>query len=125
MLVNGRDDQAVTRAVASLREGGGSVDGLVFDVAHPEKVQAALAEIEIGKRNYPAAIRRYERLVERSGDPLYAERLSVAKHLWNDANLPPHFQRAAESTAIARLNRPTPLTSRRPRPASRNTSMRG
>jgi gluconate 5-dehydrogenase len=46
VLVNGRDDQAVTRAVASLREGGGSVDGLVFDVAHPEKVQAALTELD-------------------------------------------------------------------------------
>ncbi len=46
VLVNGRDDQAVTRAVASLREGGGSVDGLVFDVAQPEKVQAALTELD-------------------------------------------------------------------------------
>ena len=46
VLVNGRDDQAVARAVASLREGGGSVDGLVFDVAQPEKVQAALAELD-------------------------------------------------------------------------------
>ena len=46
VLVNGRDDKAVARAVASLREGGGSVDGLVFDVAQPEKVQAALAELD-------------------------------------------------------------------------------
>ena len=46
VLVNGRDDQAVARAVASLREGGGSVDGLVFDVAHPGKVQAALTELD-------------------------------------------------------------------------------
>ena len=46
VLVNGRDDQAVARAVASLREGGGSVDGLVFDVAQPEKVRAALTELD-------------------------------------------------------------------------------
>ena len=46
MLVNGRDDQAVARALASLREGGGSVDGLVFDVAQPGQVQAALTELD-------------------------------------------------------------------------------
>lgn len=46
VLVNGRDDKAVARAVASLREGGGSVDGLVFDIAQPQKVQAALEELD-------------------------------------------------------------------------------
>jgi gluconate 5-dehydrogenase len=46
VLLNSRDDKAVARAVASLREGGGSVDGIVFDVAQPEKVQAALAELD-------------------------------------------------------------------------------
>ena len=46
VLVNGRYDKTVARAVASLREGGGSVDGLVFDVAQPEKVRAALAELD-------------------------------------------------------------------------------
>jgi gluconate 5-dehydrogenase len=45
VLVNGRYDKTVARAVASLREGG-SVDGLVFDVAQPEQVQAALAELD-------------------------------------------------------------------------------
>ena len=46
VLINGRDEKAVARAVASLRESGGSVDSLVFDVAQPEKVQAALAELD-------------------------------------------------------------------------------
>ena len=46
VLVNGRGESAVAQAVASLREGGGSVDGLVFDVAQPNDVQAAFAQLD-------------------------------------------------------------------------------
>ena len=70
--------------------------------AELNQVQAALAEIEMGRGSYPAAIRRWERLVERTGDQVYAERFADAKDRWNEANLPLHYQRSARSSAITR-----------------------
>lgn len=46
VLINGRDPEAVERAAAELRAGGGSVDALPFDVADPAAVATAFAYID-------------------------------------------------------------------------------
>ncbi|MDX1582590.1 MAG: tetratricopeptide repeat protein [Thermoanaerobaculia bacterium] len=66
------------------------------------RVQAALAEIEIGEEKYQNAMRRYERLVERTGDVVYRERLELAKRLWNESTYPKQFQLAVRSPNITR-----------------------
>ncbi|HEV7922782.1 MAG TPA: tetratricopeptide repeat protein [Thermoanaerobaculia bacterium] len=67
-------------------------------------VQEALAEIEVGRGRYQEAIVRYERLMRRSNDQRYAERLEDIKETWNALNMPAHYQRALESEAITRAD---------------------
>jgi len=64
------------------------------------EVQEALAEIDISRGRYEAAIARYERLSKR--DRRFAERLDVIKRQYAEANMPPQFRRAIESEAITR-----------------------
>jgi len=64
------------------------------------EVQEALAEIDISRGRYEAAIARYERLSKR--DRRYVGRLDEIKRLYADANMPPQFRRAIESEAITR-----------------------
>lgn len=66
------------------------------------RVQAALAEIEIAEGKYQAAMRRYERLVDRTGDYVYQERLERSKRLWHESTLPQQFQLAVRSPNITR-----------------------
>lgn len=66
------------------------------------RVQAAFAEIEIGEGKYQSAMRRYERLVSRTDDVVYAERLERAKRLWHESTLPQQFQLAVRSPNITR-----------------------
>ena len=69
------------------------------DFDKPE-VQAALAEIEVGRGQYQEAIARYDRLAHR--DPSYSRRLEQVKQEWSAANMPPQYQRAIETDAIDR-----------------------
>lgn len=69
------------------------------DFDKPE-VQAALAEIEVGRGQYQEAIARYDRLAHR--DPSYSRRLEQVKQQWTAANMPPQYQRAIETDAIDR-----------------------
>ena len=69
------------------------------DFDNPE-VQAALAEIEVGRGQYQEAIARYDRLAHR--DPSYSRRLEQVKQEWSAANMPPQYQRAIETDAIDR-----------------------
>ena len=66
------------------------------------RVQAALAEIEIAEGKYQSAMRRYERLVDRTGDYVYQERLERSKRLWHESTLPQQFQLAVRSPNITR-----------------------
>ncbi len=66
------------------------------------RVQAALAEIEISEGKHQSAIKRYERLVERTGDSVYRERLENAKRLWHESTLPQQFHLALRSPNITR-----------------------
>lgn len=65
-------------------------------------VQAALAEIEIAEGKYQSAMKRYGRLVERTGDYVYQERLDRATRLWHESTLPQQFQLAVRSPNITR-----------------------
>ncbi len=67
-------------------------------------VQEALAEIEVGRGRYQEAIIRYERLMRRTNDRRYAERLEDIKETWNALNMPPQYQRALESEGITRAD---------------------
>lgn len=67
-------------------------------------VQEALAEIDLGRGRYQEAIIRYERLMRRTNDRRYAERLEDIKETWNALNMPAHYQRALESEAITRAD---------------------
>lgn len=67
-------------------------------------VQAALAEIEVGRGNFQAAMNRYERLERVTHDERYARRLEQIKEAWNEANMPPQYQQAIESLAIDRAD---------------------
>ncbi|HEX7418742.1 MAG TPA: tetratricopeptide repeat protein [Thermoanaerobaculia bacterium] len=69
------------------------------DFDKPE-VQAALAEIEVGRGQFQEAIARYDRLARR--DPSYSRRLEQIKQDWSAANMPPQYQRAIETDAIDR-----------------------
>jgi tetratricopeptide (TPR) repeat protein len=64
------------------------------------EVQEALAEIDVSRGRYEAAIARYERLSKR--DRRFAERLDEIKRQYADANMPAQFRRALESEAITR-----------------------
>lgn len=66
------------------------------------RVQAALAEIEIAEGKYQSAMRRYERLVERTGDAIYREKLERSKRFWHESTLPQQFQMAVRSPNITR-----------------------
>ncbi|HSP33990.1 MAG TPA: hypothetical protein VLU46_06745 [Thermoanaerobaculia bacterium] len=67
-------------------------------------VQAALAEIEVGRGDYQAAITRYDRLAKMTRGARYTQRLNELKELWNEANMPPQYQRAIESPSIDRAD---------------------
>jgi tetratricopeptide (TPR) repeat protein len=67
-------------------------------------VQELLAEIEVGRGRYQEAIIRYERLMRRTNDRRYADRLDDIKETWNALNMPAHYQRALESEAITRAD---------------------
>jgi thioredoxin-like negative regulator of GroEL len=71
------------------------------DESRPD-VQAALAEIEIGRGDYQSAMNRYDRLARTTHDARYTQRLNDIKELWNEANMPPQYQKALESPAIDR-----------------------
>jgi gluconate 5-dehydrogenase len=45
VFINGRDAEAVVQAVESVRADGGSGDGLVFDIAQPDSVAQAFAQL--------------------------------------------------------------------------------
>jgi tetratricopeptide (TPR) repeat protein len=64
------------------------------------EVQEALAEIDISRGRYEAAIARYERLAKR--DRRFATRLDEIKQQYAEANMPPQFRRAIESESITR-----------------------
>ncbi|HEX3577414.1 MAG TPA: tetratricopeptide repeat protein [Thermoanaerobaculia bacterium] len=64
------------------------------------EVQEALAEIDISRGNYEAAIARYERIAKR--DRRFAARLDEIKQQYAEANMPPQFRRAIESESITR-----------------------
>ncbi|HEX9160351.1 MAG TPA: tetratricopeptide repeat protein [Thermoanaerobaculia bacterium] len=87
-----------TEARAELDPLGNSAD---FD--RPE-VQEALAEVEAGQGQFQEAITRYERLQRGNPNPRYAQRLEQIKQQWNEANMPPEYQRAVESPAIDRAD---------------------
>lgn len=73
------------------------------DVDRPD-VQESLAEIDVGRGRYQEAIVRYDRLARRTNDPKYLQRLNVIKDQFAAANMPPQYQRAAESDAITRAD---------------------
>jgi Tfp pilus assembly protein PilF len=64
------------------------------------EVQEALAEIDISRGHYEAAIARYERIAKR--DRRFAARLDEIKQQFAEANMPPQFRRAIESESITR-----------------------
>jgi tetratricopeptide (TPR) repeat protein len=64
------------------------------------EVQEALAEIDISRGRYEAAIARYERIAKR--DRRFAARLDEIKQQYAEANMPPQFRRAIESESITR-----------------------
>jgi tetratricopeptide (TPR) repeat protein len=64
------------------------------------EVQEALAEIDISRGRYEAAIARYERLSKR--DRRFAARFDEIKQQYAEANMPPQFRRAIESESITR-----------------------
>lgn len=70
--------------------------------ASRDAVQAALAEIDVGKGRYQEAIQRYERLVRTSGGREWESRLEQVKTLWHEANLPDRYRSALESAAVTR-----------------------
>ncbi|MFZ2490848.1 MAG: tetratricopeptide repeat protein, partial [Thermoanaerobaculia bacterium] len=78
------------------------VEPLLSTAADREEVQVALAEIDAGRGRYQEAIVRYERLARRASDAGYGRRLEEIKLLWSDANMPPQYREAAESTAVTR-----------------------
>lgn len=64
------------------------------------EVQEALAEIDISRGRYEAAIARYERLAKR--DHQFNARLDEIKQQYAETNMPPQFRRAIESESITR-----------------------
>ncbi len=81
-----------------------TLDPLVNTEADKSDVQEALAEIEVGRGQYPQAIQRYEMLTKRDRDPRYANRLNELKQRWNEENMPPQFRKAVESEVAARAD---------------------
>ena len=73
------------------------------EVDRPD-VQEALAEIEVGRGLYQQAIVRYDRLVKRTNEPRYVNRLNAIKEQFALANMPPQYQHALESDAITRAD---------------------
>jgi len=73
------------------------------DVDRPD-VQESLAEIDVGRGRYQEAIVRYDRLARRTNDPKYVQRLNAIKDQFAAANMPPQYQRAAESDQITRAD---------------------
>jgi tetratricopeptide (TPR) repeat protein len=68
--------------------------------ADRSEVQEALAEIDINRGRYEAAIARYERLAKR--DRRFAARLDEIKQNYQESNMPAQFRRAIESESITR-----------------------
>ena len=68
--------------------------------ADRSEVQEALAEIDINRGRYEAAIARYERLAKR--DRRFAARLDEIKQGYQESNMPAQFRRAIESQVITR-----------------------
>jgi tetratricopeptide (TPR) repeat protein len=64
------------------------------------EVQEALAEIDISRGRYEAAIARYERLSKH--EARFTARLDEIKRQYAEANMPAQFRRAIESEAITR-----------------------
>jgi len=79
-----------------------ALDPLLSSEPDQIDVQQSLAEIEIGRGQFEQAIVRYERLARR--DSRYAQRLEQVKEQWNAANMPPQFQRAAETEELTRAD---------------------
>lgn len=88
--------------VGRLDEARATLQPMLDRDAGLNRVQAALAEIEMGEGKYQSAMRRYERLVERTGDSIYREKLESSKRLWHESNLPQQFQLAVRSPNITR-----------------------
>lgn len=65
-------------------------------------VQVTLAEIDVGRRRFEEAIRRYERVVERDPNPRYRERLDRIKREFALSNMPPRYRTAAASPELTR-----------------------
>ena len=65
-------------------------------------VQELLAEVEVGRGQFQAAITRLERLSRRTPDQRYTQRLSEVKELFNQTLLPLYYRNAIEATAITR-----------------------
>jgi tetratricopeptide (TPR) repeat protein len=89
-------------AQRSFTDARSTLEPLVESAAGLNRVQASLAEIEIGEGRFQPAMRRYERLVELTGDAVYRERLDAARRLWHESNLPRQFQLANRAPAITR-----------------------
>lgn len=90
-------------AAGSLAEARMEIDPLLRG-PHSEEppVQQALAEIEFGRKQYEAAIARYERIIQRSPSPEYAARLALIKREFAAANMPPRYHEAAASETLSR-----------------------
>jgi thioredoxin-like negative regulator of GroEL len=89
-------------AQRSFADARSTLEPLIESAAALNRVQASLAEIEIGEGRFQPAMRRYERLVELTGDTVYRERLEAARRLWHESNLPRQFQLAVRAPALTR-----------------------
>ena len=67
-------------------------------------VQELLAEIDVGQQRFDEAIARLERLARNQTDPRFANRLREVKRLWSEANMPPQYRMAIESSSITRAD---------------------
>ncbi|HUF18433.1 MAG TPA: tetratricopeptide repeat protein [Thermoanaerobaculia bacterium] len=67
----------------------------------PPEVEAALAEIDVGKGRYQEAIERLEPLA-RDDPGRYAARLEAVKQRWSESNMPPRYHNALASPSITR-----------------------
>ncbi len=91
-------------ALKNFEEARRELDPVLNTEADRVDVQEALAEIEVGRGRYQEAIVRYDRLVKRTNDPRYVQRLNQLKDDFANANMPPQFLRARESDAITRAD---------------------
>ncbi len=91
-------------AMRNFDEARRELDPILDTEADRVDVQEALAEIEVGRGRYQEAIVRYDRLVRRTNDPRYVQRLNQIKDDFANANMPPQYLRARDTDAITRAD---------------------